>query len=155
MKFVVAITLILFGCVSKKNEQQAVVTSDTKRPTTEKYHPTYTEDLEDSLRTLDLSYVAWACQCANWVLASDHEKYQESGGISQRSIFIEAADSTLELPDTIGYTGDVIRIDGRFYTDKGYPRNYPVTEMTPEKARVFRYTKYKMLNSGYVHFKER
>ncbi|WP_114237548.1 hypothetical protein [Paracnuella aquatica] len=155
MKFgVIIFVFSLFSCVSKeanKKELQKDVSKTTERP---KFHPTYTDELEDTVRTIDLSYVAWACQCANWVKASEHEQYQESGGLAERSMFVEPADSTLTLADTIGYTGDVIRFTGQFYKDKGYPKNYPITEMDPDKAKVFRYTKYKILSSGYVNFRE-
>jgi hypothetical protein len=126
--------------------------SDAPEPP--KLHPTYTGELEDTILTLDLSYVAFACQCANWVKANEHQKYQKSRGLAERSMFVEPSDSTLDLPDTIGYSGDVIRFTGQFYEEKGYPKNYPVTEMKPDRAKVFRYKKYKILSSGYVNFKE-
>lgn len=155
MKFgVIIFAFSLFSCVSKdanNNEVQKVVSKTTERA---KFHTTYTDELEDKVRTMDLSYVAWACQCANWAKASEHEQYQESGGLEERSMFVEPADSTLILADTIGYTGDVIRFTEQFYKDKGYPKDYPVTEMKPDKAKVFRYSKYKILSSGYVNFKQ-
>jgi hypothetical protein len=156
MKFGVTIfVLFLISCVSEEAKDKTALKEVVETPIRPKFHPTDTDELEDTIRTLDLSYVAWSCQCANWILESEHEKYQLSGRLAERTMFIEPADSNLNLPDTIGYTGDVIRYTGQFYEDKGYPKNYPVTEMNPEKARVFRYTKYEILSSGYVNFREK
>jgi hypothetical protein len=156
MKFrAIIFVLFLFSCVSKKADNKEVRKDVSETAERSKFYPTYTSQLEDTVRTLDLSYVAWACQCANWVKASEHEQYQKSGGLGVRSMFVEPAEGTLNLPDTIGYTGDVIRFTGQFYKDKGYPKNFPITEMKPEKAKVFRYTKYEILSSGYVNFKEK
>jgi hypothetical protein len=154
MKFgAIILVLFILSCVSKDADNK--VQSDVaEAPKHLKFHPTYTRELGDTVQTLDLRYVAWACQCANWVKVNEHGKYQEGGRLAERSIFVEPADSTLNLPDTIGYSGDVIRFTGQFYKDKGYPKNYPVTEMNPEKANVFRYTEYKILSSGYLNFKD-
>lgn len=87
--------VFVFSCVSKNanNREVKIDGSDTtKRP---KFHPTYTNQLQDTVRTLELSYVAWFCQCANWVKASNHEKYKKSGGPLEKSMFIEPADTTL------------------------------------------------------------
>lgn len=155
MKFRAAIFVVfLFSCDSKEagnNTERKEVHANPIRP---KFHQTYTDQLEDTVRTLDLSYVSWSCQCGNWVRVNEHEKYQENGGLAGRAMFVEPSDSTLNLPDTISYTGDVIRFTGKFYKDKGYPKNYPITEMHPEKAQVFRYTNYEILSSGYVNFKD-
>jgi hypothetical protein len=109
--------------------------------------------VEDTVRTLELSYIAWACQCANWATEADLKKAQDdSETLADKSIFIESADSTLDLPDTLGYSGDLIRFTGQFYKDKGYPKKYPRTEMKVDKAQVFRYTKYQVLRSNYRDF---
>jgi hypothetical protein len=130
--------------------------SDTIRSSKNKvaqYYPTYTRDLEDTSWTLDLTYISWSCQCANWAMEDDFQKSQDMGeNLSDKSIFIEPADSTLELPDTLGYSGDLIRFIGRFYRERGYPKRYPKTEMQVQKAKVFKYTKYEVLNSGYREF---
>ena len=145
MKFVVTIVcFLLFAC-----------SSDTQKPEDKlnEYYPTYTNDLEDTIRTLDLTYIAWACQCANWATESDFKKAQEDGDkLADKSIFVEPADSTWELPDTLGYSGDLIRFTGQYYKDKGYPKKYPKTEMQVDKAKVFRYTKYQVLQSNYRDF---
>jgi len=145
MKFVVTIaSLFLFACssnTSKLKEDKAG------------YYPTYTKELEDTTRTLDLTYIAWACQCANWATEADIKKSQDDGDkLADKSIFIEPADNALELPDTLGYSGDLIKFTGQFYKDKGYPKKYLKIEMQVDKAKVLRYTKYQVLRSNYRDF---
>lgn len=126
------------------------LTTSTSRCNSEDYYLTYTKDLENTIQTLDLMYVAWACQCANWVTKADIEKYQEnSDKLAASAVFIEPADSAKDLPDTLAYSGDLIKFTGQFYKDKGYPKKYPKTEMQVDKAKVFRYTKYQVLRSNY------
>jgi hypothetical protein len=144
MKFIATISFILF--ISCKN-----ATISTKSDPND-FYPTYTKSLEDTIQTLDLEYVAWACQCANWTTPSDINKYKDTGKLSDHSIFIEPADSSLVLPDTLAYSGDLIKFTGQFYKEKGYPKNYERTEETVDKARVFRYKKYQVVRSNYQDF---
>lgn len=101
-------------------------------------------------QTIELSYIAWACDCANWATLDDIRKYNDNFGdtLADRSIFIEPADTSLILPDTIGYNGDIIKLTGHFYKEKGYPKGYSSDE-NPKKARVFRYTSYQVIVSNY------
>lgn len=91
----------------------------------------------------------WACECANWVTLDDINKYQDTGKLSDHCIFIEAADSSLVLPDTLGYSSDIVQFTGQYYVDKGYPSNYMKGEQQVDKAKVFRYTSYKIIKSNY------
>jgi hypothetical protein len=145
MKFgVTIICLLLVACSSN-----TIKSGDDNND----YYPTYTKDLEDTVRTLDLSYISWACQCANWATEADINKSQKDGyKLADKSIFVEPADSSLELPDTLGYSGDLIRFTGQFYKDKGYPKNYLKTEMQVDKAKVFHYRKYQIPKSNYRDF---
>jgi len=131
----------------------ACTSDDAQSKDRDDYYPTYTKDLEDTSRVLDLTYIAWACECANWAMEADIKKTQDDlDKLADKSVFIEPVDSSLELPDTLGYSGDLIRFTGRFYKDKGYPKMYPKTEMQVDKAKVFRYTKYQVLKSNYRDF---
>jgi hypothetical protein len=124
--------------------------SNSSQSTNNDYYPTYTKDLEDTVRTLDLTYIAWACECANWATEADINKAQNDlDKLAENSIFVEPSYSKLEMPDTLGYTGDLIRFTGQFYKQKGYPKKYPRTEMQVDKAKVFRYTKYQIIRSNY------
>ena len=143
---IIIASFLLFACSSDKSESRNDNTN---------YYSTHTRDLEDTVRTLDLSYIAWACQCADWATQADIEEYHDQGDkLADKSVFIEPADSTQELSDTLGYSGDLIRFTGRFYKDKGYPKKYPKTDMQVDKAKVFQYTKYEVLKTNYRKFVE-
>lgn len=102
------------------------------------------------VETLDLTYIAWACDCANWASEESMSKYPHNAddSLAIMSIFIEPADSSLVLPDTLGYSGDKVRFTGSFYEYSGFLENYQSIK-SPDKARVFRYTRYKVLKSNH------
>lgn len=103
---------------------------------------------------LEVQAVSWACDCANWATPADIRKYYNSGDtLAQHCIFIEPATTHLALPDTLGYNGDIIRFTGKFYRDKTFPQNYPGREPV-NTARVFRYTKYKIIKSTFKEIKK-
>jgi hypothetical protein len=101
-------------------------------------------ELQSEVQTIDMARVAFACDCADWVRLNDLSKpnYADS------AIFIEPADSTLNLADTLGYNMDIIKFTGQFYIHKGFPNGYHSIE-NPDKARVFRYIKFKIIKSNY------
>ncbi len=109
-----------------------------------------TNELEEKEQTIELSYIAWACDCANWATVENIYKYNDNFGdtLSDLSVFIEPANESLKLPDTLGYNGDVIKFTGRFYKNKGFPKDYQSFE-NPKKARVFQYIKYQIIESNY------
>jgi hypothetical protein len=113
-----------------------------------------TKGLESNTQTIELEYISWACDCANWATPKDIEKFSDKeDSLFQRSVFIEPADKALQLPDTLGYNGDKIKFTGQFYVNKGYPEDYE-SEQKPEKAKVFRYTAYTVIKSNHKEIKE-
>ncbi|HET6995452.1 MAG TPA: hypothetical protein VFI06_10750 [Chitinophagaceae bacterium] len=106
--------------------------------------------LEDKVQTIVLEYIPWSCDCANWASADDIDRYHDNkdDSLAILSIFVEPDDPSVTLPDTIGYINDRIRFTGRFYKAKGFPEGFKSSE-TLHKSRVFRYTKFEVLNSGY------
>ncbi|MEO5645589.1 MAG: hypothetical protein ABIQ40_02985 [Bacteroidia bacterium] len=107
--------------------------------------------LEEKEETIELTYIAWGCECANWATTDDVDKYlnDNSGDtLYNRSIFIEPANSTLKLPDTLGFNGDLIKFTGHFHKQKGFPEGFH-TDQPVDKARVFQYTSYKVITSNY------
>ena len=101
--------------------------------------------LDGKVQKIQLEYIAWACDCANWALPNDIEKYHDHGDtLSELCVFIEPADSSLILPNGVGASMNVIEFTGQFYKIKGFPKGYKSAEM-PDKARVFRYTKYRLI----------
>ncbi|GAB5523696.1 MAG: hypothetical protein Roseis2KO_15680 [Roseivirga sp.] len=106
--------------------------------------------LKDEILTLNLTYIAWACDCANWATFEDIKRYPHNSGdsLAYMSVFIEPASEDLVLSDTLGYTNDLIRFTGSFYEKRGFPANYTSIE-NPDRARVFRYTAFQVLSSNY------
>jgi hypothetical protein len=100
---------------------------------------------------MDLSYISWACDCANWATSSDLAKY-EGDKLADHCVYVEPASPSLVLPDFIGYNSDRVRFTGQFYIDKGFPEGYSSPEV-PEPARVFRYTSYQILQSNFAEAK--
>lgn len=91
----------------------------------------------------------WACECANWATQDVIIRYQDTGKLSDHCVFVEPADTTLTLPDTLGYSGDIVQFTGQYYIEKGYPSDYIKGEQQVDKAQAFRYTSYKIIKSNY------
>lgn len=106
--------------------------------------------LETNEQTLELTYIAWACDCANWTTLEDLRKFSNNPGdtLAELSVFIEPENASLTLPDTLGFSGDVIKFTGRFYKEKGFPGGYRSFEPVDE-ARVFQYTSYSVIKSNH------
>jgi hypothetical protein len=104
-----------------------------------------TNVLENKFQQLELEYIVWGCACANWITPKDLIKYQDSG-LAKHCIFIEPADSTLDLPDNFQSASQKIIVKGQFYAREDYPKGTIQTEETLEKAKVFRYTKIKVVS---------
>lgn len=105
--------------------------------------------LDSKAQTVEFHYIMWACECANWATQDVITKYQDTDKLSDHCVFVEPADTSLILPDTLGYSGDIVQFTGQYYFDKGYPKGYVRGEQQVDKARVFRYTSYEIINSNY------
>lgn len=112
------------------------------------------DQLEEKEQTIELSYIAWDCDCANWATVEDIRKYHDNFGdtLAELSMYIEAINESMALPDTLGYSGDLIKFTGHFYKEKGFPKGYHSFE-DPEKARVFRYSTFQVIKSNYHNYK--
>lgn len=102
--------------------------------------------LEDETHKIKVTYIAYGCECANWKIIEDNGT--KCNGNDCEDIFLEPINEKVVIPDTIGYTGDLIEITGKFYSQKGFPKDYN-SEQQPEKARVFQFTGYKVINSNH------
>lgn len=111
------------------------------------YYPRTTFTLEDSVKTINLTYVMWACECPNWAITETLDGKHDN--LLEYCFYIEPASNNLILPDSIGYNGDQVLFTGQFYNEKGYPKDYPKTEQIAGKSRVFRYIKYEIVKSNY------
>ncbi len=109
------------------------------------------KQLEDKKQTVKFKNIDWFCACARCAEPDTAAKYQRVGGdrLADHCVFIEADNPSIRLSDTLGYSGDMIEITGQFYVNKGYAKDYVKTEEPLAKARVFRYTAYKVIRSNH------
>lgn len=101
--------------------------------------------LEKKVQQLELEYIVWGCACANWITTKDVIKYQDSGLVNH-CIFIEPANSSIEIPHNFKADSQKIIVKGQFYIREDYPRGTIETEDKLEKAKVFRYTNLKVVS---------
>ncbi|WP_025124706.1 hypothetical protein [Myroides odoratimimus] len=100
--------------------------------------------------TIEVMYVNWACDCADFIDASFLVEGYE---IDEKDcIFIEPSTENLAIDSDTLYHKQFdyfIKLKGQYYIDKGVPTSYerkvanPI--MSPDKARVFRYTSYEFV----------
>lgn len=124
MKRLVAIAFILFvSCTPKSNE------------------------LESEPHTLTLMYINWACDCANWIQPGDAGKYKNQDSLAAHCMFIEPAKAKASLPGSLCQNGVVVEFTGQFYKNNGFPKDFIKTEEDVDAARVFRYTRFRVIKS--------
>jgi len=113
----------------------------------------YPVDLSGETDTIEVTYIAWACACPNWIETDfiAQNSYIPENELENKCFFIEANSETLKLPvkyHTNFLDGKRFRIKliGSFYENKGISRDYekPTSEK-PEHAKVFRYNKFEVL----------
>ena len=98
-------------------------------------------------QNIELTYIAWACECANWATKNDIVKYQDfEDKLAEKCVYIEAANPEVEFPDSLIKFNTKVLFKGNFYKDKGFPKGFE-SEQNPEKAKVFRYFEYKIINN--------
>jgi hypothetical protein len=103
-----------------------------------------TNQLETKVQKLELEYIIWGCACANWITHSDRLKY-DTGGLAKHCIFIEPADKNFFFPASFEPEKNKIIVKGSFYVREDYPKGTIETEEQLEKAKVFRYTEFKIV----------
>lgn len=109
--------------------------------------------LEERETTIEMCYVVWGCECANWAPIDVLKDTNRALPLDQYTCFIEPANVNNQLSnDTIGFSNDRVLFTGRFYENEGYPADFTSSQWDVEKAKVFRYTNYKILKSGYRNY---
>ena len=109
-------------------------------------------ELTGKEQRIELSYIAWACDCANWANDVNRIIEEEENDRNGCCIFIEPANSAVALPDSMQASGNKIIFTGQFYKNPGYPKGY-YSDENPEPAPVFRYTSYQIKHPFYVWHK--
>ena len=95
--------------------------------------------------TLNLSYNAIACSCAQW---SDTKATSDT---TREYYYLEPANDKIINADKL-WNGDNlplhIQVTGQIVSYAGYPTGYNSTKGEPNAEKVFRYTKIKVLKNG-------
>ena len=97
-------------------------------------------------KRIEVSYSVNGCECAHWLLSKNKKSL-----IDEEQIYLEQANTSLIQPDTL-FKGTnlpvIVSLEGQFYSKEGYPKNYNPAKGSPDPARVFRYTKLKIMSLG-------
>lgn len=109
----------------------------------------YPKELSSKIDTIEVTYIAWACDCANWLPTHylDNPLYQDSV-FDHQCIFLEAKSEELMIPDEYRKGGNTnkIRLVGSYYMDEGISKDYmQITPSKPDKAKVFKYSKIEII----------
>lgn len=81
----------------------------------------------------------------NWITSADRIKY-DTNGLAEHCIFMEPANNNLNLPDsTFQFDKENIKVTGEFYVRKDYTQGTIEMEEHLDKAKVFQFTKLKIV----------
>lgn len=107
-----------------------------------------TEIIEKDSQQLEIEFMGWRCKCPPWITASDRLKYQNKGleqNPTKYCFYIEPASSRLILPDSFFMEYHDLLVTGKFVTNSGFPKGYDQSDKDAQPAKVFRYTKFKIV----------
>jgi hypothetical protein len=100
--------------------------------------------------TIEVSYINWACDCADFIERKYFENDKNYEIRSEDCIYIEPVNLNLKIPEdyfTEGHFKYYLRLTGQFYLDKGVPTTYErKTPEMPEKSKVFRYNSFEFVS---------
>jgi hypothetical protein len=139
------ILFVLNSCSSQADKQAKV--GDSNKIISQNHYPKIISDstnvLENRIQELELEYIVWGCACANWITPKDRIKYQGSG-LAKHCIFLEPSDSNFNFRNYFTPEKYTITVKGQFYQKLDYPKGTIETEESLEKAKVFRYTEFRV-----------
>lgn len=101
-------------------------------------------ELEKQVAKIRVTYITYGCECANWkIITINGEPCKKP---NCEDIFLEPLKPKKEIPEAVFQNGKTIELTGKFYKRKGFPKDYHHSEQQPEKARIFQYSSYKIMN---------
>lgn len=107
------------------------------------------KELHAQVDTINVTYISWACACANWLPTTylEDPNYNVTDNAAD-CIYIEARKEHLKVPEDLKTNNMTIQLVGSFYKEPGVSKDYvQQTSEKPEEASVFRYT-----DVGIVHY---
>lgn len=106
-----------------------------------------TNNLTDKVENLELEYTVWGCACPQWIQSKDNENNDSTKKYSKLHFYIEPAEKTLELPIYFDAFRHRLKVTGQFYEREDYPQGTIEMEEPMPKAKVFRYTKFEVIDN--------
>ena len=110
------------------------------------------QHLSGKQETLEVTYIHWACACANYLDVRHFQDHPNEEVKDTDCFFIEPANANIVVPESFeneDYWDCNLRLTGQFYLDHGIPDSYvSPTPETPERARVFRYEAFELVPKG-------
>ncbi len=133
-KIIIVLVAAFNSC--KSNEKKPAVTAS--------------KSIENSLNgkteILDLMYIAWGCDCANWIKVEDAKRLEDQDSSLESScIYLESAIDSNVIPAGFDPFKHILIVSGQFYKYKGLPPEMRNSEEHPERAPIFRYTSFKII----------
>lgn len=140
MKFILSLFLILLiSCASKQKPEKVETIANI-----DFYKKDNTNSLSSIHQKLKLDYILWGCACAPWI----ESKYREDTTIriSDSCFFLEPKNDSVFDLSSFDIDKHKLIVEGQFYLKKDYPKDYIKNEEQVEKARVFQYSKIKLIS---------
>ena len=147
MKKLIPVFFVFFSCSANPHDAGHKNHSLPVAPVEEQLRKKDISDptnvLTGKTERLKLRYIVWGCACANWITPSDFTRLKSDH--EDHCIFIEPASKALEIPADFNASRDRILVEGQFYVRPDYPKGTIQGEEQLDKARVFRYTKMRII----------
>jgi hypothetical protein len=108
--------------------------------------------LSDNKVTIVATHIDWMCNCANFVDTTNYKTNPVTEPVDNDYFFIEAAQPGQDWDREHFTKNRYVRLTGRFYIDKGLPREYELGQMEdkPDHARVFVFDKIEYLSDWQI-----
>ncbi|HLG03693.1 MAG TPA: hypothetical protein VI731_08875 [Bacteroidia bacterium] len=87
-----------------------------------------------------LAYIAFACDCPNYVVLSD----KDSNNLYREEFYIEPASENLIIPGELAYNMNEFELTGIITEENGWPSFNKFMDPDPPNGRVFTYWAYKV-----------
>jgi hypothetical protein len=89
--------------------------------------------------TIEAYSIEWNCPAPNWITKSNLKLYEgDNKKLAENCFFIEPVNTNHKLPDSIGLSGDIVKLAGQF----------TMTKRELKEVRVFKYTSYKIVKAN-------
>lgn len=105
-------------------------------------------NIMDSLDTLELVYMAYACDCPDWVTPGMDDLPSSDTAVMNKSYYIEHGSN--KLNERFFVAGNRVRFFGRLRSEQDWPQDAVFTSMNPSKGKVFTYYGFEVLRPATV-----